>query len=697
MLRHIGFFLRGKFKGQTMIESEILPPEAVDYLNQVESGKSEETPEQRAEREANISKAKQDLLSWCNEFISKSKSWREASYETKWRLYQSNCDSIMEPSIANAKEPWQSKAFVPLTASHKETIHSHIVKVIAGTKPALSVEPRFDLGDIDQSQNIQDIITRELDKSKWELEFDKAEDDAETIGSGFIRLYYETQKARRKLRKAVYEGFQDNIDGINPMGMIGYAKRAITGEKRVVAYEDQEEEVITYRGLKVRHYSYWDIFPDPKALKIPGSNIGCRFKITYGDIVAGVKKGYYLPEAQEKLRGLKVTERYERGEASVQADREVEDASINHTDYGMVHEGFEIFGKFPAKWISAVSGEQFDDPEEMIAGRVMFHPDTLIAVEVSSEYDQEPPILKLDYMHKNGSFYGRGVAEMLLDIQRIANEVVNQRLDNGAILLNKSFGVNEKALVNPKQDLQSKPGMMIRLDGNKVANGDIRNALMELPMNDTPTRAGFSEVNEAERWAQERTSANRVTLGTAGLVKDANKTLGGQELAKESAGEKFSYIGLMQELDFLQSFYHQVWKLAYQNLTPEDVENAIGPERAQSFILISPEEIQRDYTYRPLGVFTMDNRFRRQAAVQAIREQFKGAPWINDEAFFDKICQLADEDPEAFKLTEQDILAQQAAMIQPEGSVIPGVGPVGNQPPPQLDLTGQPMPPQVNG
>ena len=333
------------------------------------------------------------------------------------------------------------------------------------------------------------------------------------------------------------------------------------------------------------------------------------------------------------------------------------------------------------------------DPEEMVSARVIFHPDTLMAVEINDAYDQEPPILKLDYMGKNGSFYKRGIAEMLVDIQRIANEVVNQRLDNGAILLNKSFGVNEKALINPKEDLRSRPGMMIRMDGNKVPNGDIRNALMELPMNDTPVRAGFSEVNEAERWAQERTSANRVPLGTAGLVKDANQALGGQQMLKESAGDKFSYIGLMQEQSFLQKFFQMVWKLTYQNITPEDIIASIGEKRFQNFILITPEEMQRDYIYRPLGIFQMANRDRLQQQVQSIREQFKGAPWCDDEKFFDKICQLADQDPEAFKLDETQIMMNQANQIMPQGAEAEGMPPGAPQAP-QTDLTGQPMPQQ---
>ena len=674
------------------IQSDILPPESLQYLNDLQSAPQPEDPKIAAMREAAIQQAKGELLSWCQNFITKSKTWRGTSYENKWRLYQNNCDSIMDEDIVKNKEPWQSKAFVPMTASHKETIQAHIFKVIAGVQPPLAIEPRYDLGELDQSKNIQDIIVRELDKSKWAIEFNSVLDDAETFGSGFIRLHFETTKARRKLRKAIQEGFSDNVDGINPMGLVGYAMRAAQGQLRTVGYEDNEEDVVTYRGLRVKYCSIWDIFPDPKAVQIPGSTIGYRFSITYGDIVAGAKKGYYLQDAADKLRGVKATERYPQGKATIQADREVADSSIDKTDYGVVHESFELFGKFPRKWICVINGEQPEDPEELVAARVLFHPNALIAVEMSDEYDQEPPLLKMDYIPVNGEFYGHGIPYMLKDLQAITNEVVNQRLDSGSILLNRSFGVIEEALSNPKQDLKQKPGQFIRFKANKLINGDIRTGLMELSMNDTPVRAGFGEVNEAERWAQERTSANRVTLGTQGQVRDANQTLGGQNILKESAGEKFSYVGLLMELGFQQTFFHQVWKIAYKNLTPEDVEDAIGPERAQGFILISPEEILRDYTYKPLGVFTMDNKFKRQTALQAIREQFKGAPWVDDEAFFKKICQLADEDPESFTLDESQILAQQAGMIEPElgpdGQPMPQMGQGG----PAVDLTGQPFP-----
>ena len=92
----------------------------------------------------------------------------------------------------------------------------------------------------------------------------------------------------------------------------------------------------------------------------------------------------------------------------------------------------------------------------------------------------------------------------------------------------------------------------------------------------------------------------------------------------------------------------------------------------------------------------MSNRYQKQMQVASIREQYKGAPWLNDEKFFDKTCLLADEDPDYFKLDESEIMMQQAQQINPEGmpeGMPPGLPQGMPEVPqePQVDLTGQPF------
>jgi hypothetical protein len=644
-----------------MIESSTIPPEAVDYLNEINQPK----PDDDIAMKGRIQSAKDELLAYCNSFIDKSKEWRTASYETKWLRYQRAADGIYEPTLSAAKESWQSKVHVGMTASHRESIHAYLFKVMCGTTPPFEIAPRFDLGEQDQSENIKDIILREMDKARWEVEFDATLHDADTYGSGFIRRFWKTETAVRKLKKPIKETFTDNL---NPMGMIGFAKRAAMGDLKTVGYQEDEVEVITYRGLKVQHISIWDVFKTPNTIKIPGTTIGIRYWITYGDIIKGAKEGYYLPEAIEKLKGIASEKKFSQGEDTVNADRGITETTINNIqpDYAKELECFEVFGRIPKKWLYTIIGQEItDDPEELVSARIIFNKLCLVGVEVNDEYDGEPAIHQINYFTKNRDSYGLGVPEMLESPQAVVNEIVNQRLDSGSQALNHHFAVLEGALVNPKEDLKSKASCVIRLDMKKTPNATAANAITELPISDIPVRAGFAEVNEWERFAQERTSSNRIMQGSTGTGKDGTKTLGEQQMLMESAGAKFSYIGLVMELSFSQEFFHGIWKTVYKNIDAEDIEDSIGPERAKSFILITPEEIMRDYIYKPLGVFTAERKAEQLAKILQIRREFIGAPWIDDEKMYDSSCRAVELDGDSFKKTDEQIMQAQAMQIQP--------------------------------
>lgn len=669
-----------------MIESETLPTAATDYLNEIEQQKISES--QNIKKEIDLSGAKKELHNHVLSFITKSENWRRSSFETDWLKWQRAADGIFDPILASKKAAWQSKVHIDMTASHREAIHGHIFKTIVGVNPPVEIAARFNLGEADQSENIQAIIIRELDKAKWGIEIDKMLNDADTFGSGFIRRAYKTVIEKRKLRKEVIEQFTDNL---NPMGMASYALRAATGKLKK-SYQASYEDVITYRGVELKHISIWDIFPDPKALQVRGTTIACRFHETYECILRGIAQGYYLPSAKEDLKNEPGDNRFAVGNATVQADRNVTDMVTDKTDYQQDYEMFDLYGRMPKKWIYTILDEPFDDGEELVPARIIFHKKALVGVEINDDYEGEPTIDKFDYLPRNGSFFGGGIPWMLASPQAVVNEVVNQRLDNGAQALNHSFAVIEKSLVNPKLDLVSKPGQVIRLDAKYVPNGDVRNAFTQLQVNDTPIRAGFAEVNDAERWAQERTGSNRIMMGSVGTGRDGTKTLGEQQMLKEAGGEKFSYIGLRMEIDGLAEMYRGIWKTIYNHITPEDIVESIGEERAQNFVLVSPEELSRDYVYRAMGVFTMENKALRQSQIMQIRQAFLGAPWADDEAFFDASFRNIDEDPDKFKKDDNQIMQDQAAMIQP------GIGPEQGMPgnsgnmPPGMPPQGQPMP-----
>lgn len=620
------------------IESSIIPQEALSVLSDFQAEQA-----QRAGQQARAI-ALAELLEWCNQWLEKAKNWRQQSYETKWLRWQRNADAEYDPEIAARKESWQSKVFVPVTPSHRETVHAALYRMFAGSRPPLEMHPRPG-GDDQQAEDIRDLILREIEKSEFEGGLNSGLEESTIYGSSFFRMRWDNKLEDRKKRKPVF----GDINPIDP----AQVQQSMQSGPHITGYEDVIEPAIIYRGTRFEHLLIWDVFPDPKALRIEGNPIAYRFRLAYGEIVEGVKKGYYLPEAQAILAGTPTDEVEPQDKSLANSSRDIADVPVKRTEYAKTYETYELYARLPKKWV-LVNGEEINDPEKLIPARIIFHKATVCAVELNESYDGEAPLIKLDYIPVAGQFYGRGVPEILKDIQEVISETVNQRIDNVALCLNKMFAVIEKALVDSK-DLTSRPGQAIRLNAKALGpNGDVRTAILPLDFGDV-TRSSYSDVLEFERYAQERSGANRTTMGTTGLVKDNNRTLGGQELAKQAAGEKFAWIGMVMEFVFLHKVFRKYWKLIYSNIDQEDIVAALGPERATAFRLMSPEDVELGYRYEPQGVFEMESKALSQAMLQSVRQQFAGLPWIDDMAFFDKIVKKGGEDPTTLKLSPEEM------------------------------------------
>lgn len=590
-----------------------------------------------------------ELHAWCKGFVERSKAWRQTSKETEWIRWARNAASIYDPELSRKKEPWQNRAFWPVTASHRENAQGQLYKTEIGPKPPIEVKARPGLGgQEDQANNIRDLILREREKSRYDLYRNGVLDDKTTYGSGFAQVYFETKIEDRLVQEPI-------LEEVNPFDL-GSIKRAMAGQRQVMGYRRVVKPQIIYRGVRFRDLSIWDVFPDPQALQIKGHPIALRYRITYGELVDGAKPGpdgkpgYVLPEAVEALKNVASEEMTPADKQEMQADKGVADMRVERPDHGRLLECYEVQARLPKKWV-LINGEDIDDPEALMPARVCIHPQCVIAVEMNDSYDGEPNIYKDDYFPVKGQFYGMGIPEMLKDVQLVTNESINQRLDAAAVALLNIYAVIEKCVVDPK-DFNIGPGSTLRF---KARDGlaNIDQLFKKVDMG-TIDRAAFIEPQEWERAAQERTSVNRQTLGTAGQVKDANQTLGGQELLLQATGDKMAFLGMLSECGFQYDVVHAYYKLIYQNYNPEDVAMAIGPERAATFIPMTPEQVENAYQYVTMGIFQMENKAQRQARLAAIREQFVGAPWLNDLAFFDAELITADEDPVKFRIPEAE-------------------------------------------
>lgn len=598
----------------------------------------------------------QELLEWCNNFVKRSAEWRRTSFEDNWRKWQRNADGIYDPDLAKKKESWQSRAFWPVTPSHRENAQAQLYRTEISPKPPLDVKARNgSIQDQSQADIVRDLIIREREKSRYEIGRNDVIEDKTTYGSGFSQMFFETRIEDRLINEPIFEE-------VNP-GDMASIQRAMSGQRQVTGYNKVVKPQVIYRGVKFRPISIWDVFPDPKSLSIRGNTVAIRYNITYGEIVEGArpgvdgKPGYVLPEAVEKLKDVSSQEISPSDKMKVESDRHIVQSGAIRTDYQKNLECYEIQGRIPKKWI-LINGEEIDNPDELIPGVVRFHQRTIISVELNPSYDGEPNIDKDDYFKVAGQFYGRGIPEMLSHVQEVTNESVNQRLDSAALSLLAVYAVIEKSVVDPK-DFKIGQGSVLRFKAQDgISNVD---ALFKKIEMGTIDRNSYIEPQEWERVAQERTSITRTSLGTEA---NTTTTLGAQQIQMGVTNVKMAYIGMLSEANYLYDVTHRFYKLIYSNYNPEDVALALGQERAAQFVPMTPEQVENNFAYMFMGVFSAENKAQRQARLAAIRQQFVGAPWINDVEFARTELATADEDPDKFIIQEADAMQIQGKAQQ---------------------------------
>lgn len=633
-----------------MITSDTLPQQALEYLNKIEESKNKE-----AEATGRIG-ARAELLKWANDWYTTARTWRKQSYEDDWIKWQRASDGRYDPQIKAQKKDWQATAFVDLTPTHRETIHAELFRLVAGSRPLLDVTAGPG-GDAEQADNIRDLIVREFEKSRFEVEYNKNIEDKTTYGSGFSRIWFENDLQDRIVKVPVQEPLN------SPQAMW----RAVNGQRATIGYQMATKQQLVYRGVRIRNVPIWDFFPDPKALQIKGHACAVRSFITLQYILDQVTSGEFMPEAAQVMSQQATAETTPPDKSVLQLERGISDVSPRREGNQKAWESYELFGRLPQKWVYPLLKEPVpvDNAEKLVPARVIFNAQTVFCVYLSESYDGEPPVYKDDYFPVPGRFYGRGIPESLKNCQMVVNEVVNQRLDEGNLALQEGFAVIEKAIANP-EDLESGgPGLIVRMNAKALGpNGDVRAAILPLGRPDVKINAGFTEVHEWERMAEGRTGANRVVVGDATRFQGANRTLGGQQMLKQTAGERFAFLAMLSEFTYMYQIFRAYWEQIYRNLQPQDVVNALGQERAARFQLMSPEDVETSYRFTPKGIFEREAKAEKHGRLAALWDQFKGMQGLDPMKFFDLEAKSFEVDPESLKVPQAEMLNMQAMAHQ---------------------------------
>lgn len=563
-----------------------------------------------------------EALSYVQNFYRRSWDWRSQKFHTKWDRYDRMYHSIYDPEMANQKEDWQAKMFVNLTVQNVEIITSQLFKTLFGMKPPIKTEAG-PAGDELQAQLITDVFDYETRKACFDIASYDALKEAVRYGNGFVKLFWERVEDNRIRRVPIDQTPAEVIETAPVESLAGEAPMPPPGLK---GFEKQMVKVLLKNQLGARYVHIRDIFPDPNTTD--WVRILHRDKIDYGTIVRHIKTGAFF-DVRDKLEDLHEGDKFESDLQTIKHDRGYSETSRTVAPFEKKHTIWEFWGPIPRKWVE-FDIDEGDDAEELVPGKLMVASNiALLAAEVNTAFDGDHPFVKIPYI-RTGETYDKGVCEMIGDDQDYANEIANQRLDNVNLILNKGIAIIETALVNPEADTKVRPGWILRF---KQTMDDLKKSFAPIEFPDV-TQSAYRETLEIERRVQETTGANRVTLGSSGLVQDTNQTLGGMELLKQMFNERVAAYGLVIEGDYLLKAAGKIYGLIYQELDPQEMKYILGEDpvtigviptpmgpqpmqvpRYLAFAFVPPEELNRSYRIKAMGVFSMENKIVKSAQV----------------------------------------------------------------------------------
>lgn len=564
---------------------------------------------------------KADLLSYVVSFYQKSWDWRSTRLHDKWNRYDRNYHGLYDPERLAKKEDWQSRMFIDITLQNVEIISSQVFKTMMAPEPPIQTEAG-PAGDNLQARLIQEVMEYELRKGDFKVAFYDAWKEAVRYGSGFMKFYWEKIEDNRLRRMPVMQSPADVVQGAPMASLDGQAPMPTPD---VQQYAMQMVPVLLKNNLKCEKIHIRDIFPTPNSLS--WDRLIHRNKVAYGEIVKNIQSGAFFDE-RAQLEDLNEGEKFEADISDIKQERGYYDVPRETSKFEKLHTVWEYWGAIPRKWI------QFDIPEgdqaeELVPAKVLVASGVaLLDSRENNEYDGQCPILKVDYI-RTGEPYGKGICEMLVDDQDEINEFSNLGIDNMNLIINKGIAVIEEALVNAEADLTVKPGWVVRLRGSRIDN-DVNKGLMPIEFPDMAT-SFFKHRFDIERMVQEKTGANRVTLGSSGVVKDTNQTLGGMEMLRQMFNERVAAYGMVAESSFLIKVAEKVYGIIYQaagEQGPMLLKPILGDHptiisempplavpRFLAFALVPPEEVCRSYRFKPMGIFSMENKVVKSSQI----------------------------------------------------------------------------------
>ena len=246
---------------------------------------------------------------------------------------------------------------------------------------------------------------------------------------------------------------------------------------------------------------------------------------------------------------------------------------------------------------------------------------------------QSPPYYKLKLFNDpKNRWFGMGTGQIAYPTQDRLDKIVNQRLDNVELVLNKQGAYNgNDPLINTKRLEESKPGQW-----HKVSD-----TVTSLRWIETPdvTKSSYEEEKLAKMDIREATGATNPVLPTSD-AKSQHRTSSGIQLLQSAAGIRYKPILTMLEKTGIQRVAQIFIENARQFMTTPQWATLTGSEGTKPPIQVSPLELRARIRFVPTGISETANKEQQMSNLLRFKEISAQDPTVNRAEINRRVAEL---------------------------------------------------------
>lgn len=616
-----------------------------------------------------------------------SEYWRREK-----RLIWDRCwDHMKQIYDTTGKESWQSRMFMPETPKVVETICANLYQTSMGPHTPIEWQP-----NIPQLQSAVDdhnaLLANDMDRGGFKTSWADFLRTIAILGTSVGKVGYDQIKRQVLVKQR------------NRMAQFNNLFQSV-GAEGVAPELFQAQEMMTKDWATFEWRDLYDIYPEPYTVNLNDKHwIIEKAKITNAELIDGAND----PDPAMRLRNVNAALLSRSNDSRIQADPEKQarrlalmqqQVYMPYLDPDAPHELYEYWGPLPETWLNPQSRSDPQAKYRMVPAWIwVVDKQWVVRKQLNPFRDALPPYVRGHYIRIPGQWYGVGVAELMIGLQIELNELRNTRVDQTNISLNKILAVlKDKVPPGEWGRLRSAPGVVWLFEGVSKVQDAVQT--IEYPPAGVDA---YQNSNEIKQEIQEVTAATSATIGVGPQQGDAgNNTFRGQMLNKQSSTDRFMLYARGIEQTGLMEAAKKMYQRIYQYKSYDSVGAVIGPEAAQTFEFIPPEQLDQFCKLVPLGVLTQESKGVKLAQLEAFNQQFAGQWWYKQiEVARKEANEMGYPNTDQFIFSDDEVQQYNEARQQMMGLTQPG-GPLeGGQPsppPPGMQGMGLGQPPMGQG